>query len=72
MTRAITKKELYDEDWQTQLARGYENIPANTIVEVLGNVNNLYGSYTKVLYNGILYYVKPEDLSYNTKKIYIM
>lgn len=51
MTRAITKKELYDEDWQTQLARGYENIPANTIVEVLGNVNNLYGSYTKVLYN---------------------
>ena len=48
MTRAITKKELYDEDWQTQLARGYENIPANTIVEVLGNANNLYGSYTKV------------------------
>ena len=41
MTRAITKKELYDEDWQTQLARGYENIPANTIVEVLGNAGKL-------------------------------
>ena len=32
MTRAITKKELYDEDWQTQLARGYENIPANIML----------------------------------------
>ena len=28
MGKAITKKELCDEDWQTQLAQGYENIPA--------------------------------------------
>lgn len=63
MERAITRRELCDEDWETQLARKYGNIPADTIVEVLGNTNNLYGRYTKVLYNGNLYYVRPEDLS---------
>ena len=62
MGKAITKKELCDEDWQTQLAQGYENIPANTTVDVIGDITNLYGIYIKVIYNGNLYYVKPTNL----------
>lgn len=64
MEQAITTKELHDEDYLTQSARGYGNIPANTVVEFLGFTQNLYGSYAKALYNGNLYYVDPEGLHF--------
>lgn len=64
MTKAITTKELCDKDRLTQSVKGYENIPANAIVEYIGDIRNLYGANAKVLYNGILYYVDPTGLKF--------
>ena len=41
-----TKRELSDQDWMTQLAKGYSNIPKGERVEIIdGYVSNLYGSF---------------------------
>ena len=57
-----TVREVADENWKTQLARGYKNIPKDTQVEVVGFTNNLYGHFIDVKYNGIRYSVKPQYL----------
>lgn len=63
MIQAITLKELSDEDWKTQLAKGYPNIPANTIVKVLNdNFVNFYGSFCEVEWQGRHYYVNKNGL----------
>lgn len=64
MICAITKRALANEDWKTQMARGYGNIPKGETVEVLEKVVNLYGRYTRVKWNGNIYYVDDRDLSY--------
>ena len=58
----IAKRELSDQDWKTQLARGYGNIPKGAKVEVVDKIRNFYGTYCLVRYNGIHYYVNPNDL----------
>lgn len=62
MVKAITLCEIADEDFKTQVALGYKNIPANTEVEIVGKFSNFYGDYTKVKYNNIVYYTKAENL----------
>ena len=43
MKKAVALTTLADQDWKTQLARGYSNIPANSIVEVINeNYVNLW------------------------------
>lgn len=63
MYKAIALKELYDEDWKTQLALKYPNIPKGAEVNVEGeNVYNFYGEFARVVYFGRNYYVKKEDI----------
>lgn len=63
---AITIKELSNEDWKTQLARGYSNIPANATVKVIETkINNFYGQWCLVEYNGNRYYVSENDLIFS-------
>ena len=60
----FAKRELRDEDWKTQLARGHENIPKGAEVQYEGMIGNFYGNFAKVRYNGVLYYVRQSDLEY--------
>lgn len=63
---AVTKKTLANQDWKTQLARGYSNIPYNSIVVVLEqDFVNLYGKWSKVFWNENVYYVDDNDLDYS-------
>lgn len=72
--KAKTLKELSDEDYKTQLAQQYKNIPKGVCVAVLDdNYQNAYGTFCIVCYKGIRYYVKKRDLDFNiTRKIYIL
>lgn len=60
--KAIALKELSNEDYRTQLARGYSNIPKGSEVEVLGTLKNFYGEFARVSYEGNTYYVAPKFL----------
>ena len=64
MKLAMTIAEVADEDWKTQLARKYPNIPAGTRVAVLQeDYYNWYGGpWTRVEWNNNLYWTKPENL----------
>lgn len=62
------KRELSDEDWKTQLAKKYGNIPAGAKVTIEGVVTNFYGTYASVRYNGRHYYVDLDDLEYRTEQ----
>lgn len=67
---AVAKKSLCDQDWKTQLARGYVNIPENAVVEVIKeDVTNLYGTWVIVEYKGNMYYVSKDDLYYDKATI---
>jgi len=56
--------ELADEDWKTQSARKYPNVPAGAVIEVVeeGYVNFYGGPWTRIRYNGELYWVDPMKL----------
>ena len=62
MYKYITTRSLCDEDWKTQAAKGYPNIPVGAEIQYLGMMNNLYGTYAEVYYNGQHYYVKPDGI----------
>lgn len=67
---AVAKKSLCDQDWKTQLARGYVNIPENAVVKVIKeDVVNLYGTWVMVEYKGNNYYVSKDDLYYDQTTI---
>lgn len=72
--KAKTLKQLSNEDYKTQLAQKYKDIPKGAFVTVIDdNYQNLYGSFCVVIYNGISYYVKKRDLDFNIKrKLYIL
>ena len=61
---AVTKRELCDQDWKTQLAKRYPNIPKGEEVTFLRKYNNMYGAFCDVLWNGNVYSVCAEDLIY--------
>lgn len=64
--QAVTLKTLADQDWKTQLARGYRNIPAETLVNVINEeYRNFYGTWCEVEWEGRHYYVDKKDLSFN-------
>lgn len=66
MKQAVTLKTLADQDWKTQLARGYRNIPAETLVDVINEeFTNFYGTWCEVEWEGRHYYVDKKDLSFN-------
>ena len=50
-----TLREIYDEDFMTQTALKYPNIPKGETVEYLGEFRNFYGDYVKVLWNNRQY-----------------
>ena len=62
MITYIAKKELADEDWKTQLAKGYKNIPKGAECKFIKSIRNFYGNYILVEYDNHTYYVNPWDL----------
>ena len=61
---AIAIEELADEDWKTQFARRYLNIPKGSVVNVLQeDYYNFYGGpWTRVEWNNNLYWVKSDKV----------
>ena len=61
--RYITNCEIADEDWKTQCALGYPNIPANTEVEMVKKeYRNFYGCWCIVRWNGQAYYTLRNNI----------
>ena len=62
---AVAVEEIADEDWKTQLARKYSNIPKGSLVEVLReNYCNFYGGpWTEVKWNGNTYWTDPSNIA---------
>lgn len=50
-----TLRIIHDEDFMTQAALKYPNIPAGEIVEYVKEFYNLYGYYVRVLWNNRVY-----------------
>lgn len=72
MKEAVALKTLADQDWKTQLAQGYSNIPSGAIVEVIDdNYVNFYGVWCEVKWNSVSYYVSKRDLSFDEDDIKI-
>ena len=61
--KAKTICEIADEDWKTAAALGIKPIPKGAEVEVIGTYSNFYGTYTKVKYQGYVYYTKAKNLT---------
>ena len=61
---AIALEELVDEDWKTQLARKYPNVPKGAKVKILQeNYINFYGGpWSRIEWNGNWYWVSSKDL----------
>lgn len=57
-------EDVYDEDWQTAVARGNSYIPKGTKVVLEDVITNFYGKYLCVRYNGYLFYAKPSAFKY--------
>ena len=62
--KAIALEELADEDWKTQLAQKYPNIPKGSIVNVLQeDYYNFYGGpWTRVEWKNRQYWIKPDKI----------
>ena len=62
--KAIALEELADEDWKTQLARKYSNIPVGAEVEIIEeDYCNFYGGpWTRVEWKDNWYWVDPKQL----------
>ena len=72
MKEAVALKTLADQDWKTQLAQGYSNIPSGAIVEVINdNYVNFYGVWCEVKWNSVNHYVSKRDLSFDEDDIKI-
>lgn len=63
MSKYFTNCEIANEDWKTQLARGYPDIPANTEVRMVEEeVRNFYGVWCRVEWNGNTYYTSQRNI----------
>lgn len=58
----IAKTKLQDEDWKTAIAQKKPTIPAGAVVKITGTLQNMYGDFVKVEYNGVKYTVEPRKL----------
>lgn len=68
--KAVALKSLCDQDWKTQLAQGYPNIPEGAIVEIINpEYQNFYGTWCIVKYKDINYYVDKKDLATDPETI---
>ena len=57
--KGIAKEELEDENWKSQEALGYKNIPKGSDVEIIDPFfSNLYGNFVEIRYCGRSYYVR--------------
>ena len=61
---AVALREIYDEDWKTQSARKYQNIPAGVrVIVITENYVNLYGGpWTRVMWDENMYWTKPDSI----------
>lgn len=61
---AVALRGIYDEDWKTQSARKYPDVPAGSRMLVLTeNYFNFYGGpWTEVLWNGNKYWTRPDSV----------
>ena len=61
---AVALEELADEDWKTQAARKYPNIPKGSVVYVLQeDYYNWYGGpWTRVEWNGNWYWTSSSKI----------
>ncbi len=50
-----TLRIIHDEDFMTQAALKYPNIPAGEIVEYVREFRNLYGDYVRIKWNNRKY-----------------
>lgn len=62
------RRRLSDEDWKTQLARGYPDVPAGAEVEIVeeGMLNFYGGPWSRIRYGGNLYWVDPSGVEKET------
>lgn len=58
----IAKVEITDEDWKTAIAQHKQPIPAGAKVKITGKLQNLYGDFLTVEYNGTRYTVDPRKI----------
>ena len=59
----IAKVEITDEDWKTAIAQHKQPIPAGAKVKITGKLQNLYGDFLTVEYNGTRYTVDPRKVT---------
>lgn len=59
----IAKVEITDEDWKTAIAQHKQSIPAGAKVKITGKLQNLYGDFLTVEYNGTRYTVDPRKVT---------
>lgn len=62
MNTGTAKTELQDEDWKTAIAQKKQTIPAGATVKIIGTLQNMYGDFVKVEYNGVKYIVEPHKI----------
>ena len=61
-------QELSDEDWKTQVAKEYPNIPKGATVKVISeNLQNYYGTFCEVEYKGRYYCVDQKGIKFLTQ-----
>lgn len=59
----IAKVEITDEDWKTAIAQHKQSITAGAKVKITGKLQNLYGDFLTVEYNGTRYTVDPRKVT---------
>ena len=70
MKEAVALTTLADQDWKTQLARGYSNVPMGAVVTVTNDeFTNFYGTWCEIIWNNCHYYVSKKDLSFDDNDI---
>lgn len=65
----IAKVEITDEDWKTAIAQHKQPIPAGAKVKITGKLQNLYGDFLTVEYNGTRYTVDPRKIKMQGDKM---
>ena len=62
--KLVALRSFMNEDWKTQASRGYGCVPKGAIVDYVKMVQNLYGTYVLIEYNGNRYYTYPNNVAW--------